>query len=65
MNFCSDLFIFLLSNKIKGMFLWTECTLYPEKKVPPPQVKYSNTHNTEQKSLKMTEHTDIHLNIVC
>jgi len=31
----------------------------PEKSAPPPPpppyVKYSNTHNTEQKSLKITE----------
>ena len=37
-----------------------------QKSAPPPSlVKYSNTHSTEQKSLKFTENTDIHLNIVC
>ena len=30
-------------------------TLCPKKSAPPPQVKYSNNHKTEQKSLKITE----------
>jgi len=40
-------------------FFWTRCvyTVCPEKSGPLSKVKYSNTHNTEQKSLKLTENT--------
>ena len=44
--------IFIINSYITA----TDTTLSP-KKCPPPKVKYSNTHNTEQKSLKITENT--------
>ena len=51
-SFTSDpTFIFYISQKNRY-----KCTA-SRKKRPPPQVKYSNTHNTEQKSLKITENT--------